>query len=370
MPKHGVVQRTPDDRFAAFTQQAGRIKDRTAEIEWSKTSPGIAEQAGSKYRFRIMNFAINSAKLKPEHIAFLEQQVYFKTLSIYPMAKVRTVGHASKTGGRRFNLRLSKRRAAVVRKYLMDLAKPVSKRQLRRPVGKGYSVPYQSNATAEGRAKNRRVEIEIVPSPAVKDISQHLTGLRRGKRIAPFTINVSNLSKAGASQQFIKTNTEAVFAPLGVVKFDWTGASANADGRVTFTTAPTCSIYGLTTDIASSIFYNCIVNSKPPFGKSRIGRAFLNVVCHEIGHIFKLDEAATPGNYMFTGDKADLRAKIDAKERNHQDASAERRKLMIIQSSPCSFTQSQYRRMLIGIQQRRDSGKGVRRGRITRYDFD
>ncbi|MFS8840206.1 OmpA family protein [Synechococcus sp. W55.2] len=66
------------------------------------------------------------------------------------------VGHTDATGSFDYNLGLSRRRAEAVVNRLVQLG--IEQRRLY-PVGVGFSAPVASNATEEGRAKNRRVEL-------------------------------------------------------------------------------------------------------------------------------------------------------------------------------------------------------------------
>ena len=71
------------------------------------------------------------------------------------------VGHTDSVGSEAYNLALSKRRAESVKSYLVSQGIAADKI---RTEGKGESQPVASNDTAEGRAKNRRVDIEVVTS--------------------------------------------------------------------------------------------------------------------------------------------------------------------------------------------------------------
>ena len=80
------------------------------------------------------------------------------------LLSIRVVGHADSTGSSEANLRLSARRAAYV-------GRAISRRYPTVPlisIGAGESSPLASNATDEGRARNRRVEIHVVAKPDVR----------------------------------------------------------------------------------------------------------------------------------------------------------------------------------------------------------
>jgi OOP family OmpA-OmpF porin len=67
-------------------------------------------------------------------------------------------GHTDSIGTPQYNQRLSERRAAAVKDYLVSKGTPASKVTT---IGKGESQPVATNKTAEGRQKNRRVDIEF-----------------------------------------------------------------------------------------------------------------------------------------------------------------------------------------------------------------
>lgn len=81
----------------------------------------------------------------------------------YPETKIEVQGHTDSVGDNNSNLTLSQLRAQSVTSYLV--AKGVDSNRIR-AVGFGESMPIATNDTAEGREKNRRVEIKIIPNPS------------------------------------------------------------------------------------------------------------------------------------------------------------------------------------------------------------
>ena len=75
------------------------------------------------------------------------------------------VGHTDSTGNAAYNLALSTRRANAVKDYLVS--KGIEKNRVYTE-GKGLTQPVADNRTREGRAKNRRVEIEVVGTRPVR----------------------------------------------------------------------------------------------------------------------------------------------------------------------------------------------------------
>lgn len=78
----------------------------------------------------------------------------------YPGAKIEVDGHTDNTGTDAYNQKLSERRAAAVKDYLIKEASVDSSKIT--AVGYGLAKPVADNKTAAGRARNRRVEILIL----------------------------------------------------------------------------------------------------------------------------------------------------------------------------------------------------------------
>ena len=73
------------------------------------------------------------------------------------------VGHTDSVGSDGYNQKLSMRRSQAVKAYLVS--KGIDKTRIYTE-GKGEKQPVADNKTPEGRAKNRRVEIEVVGTRA------------------------------------------------------------------------------------------------------------------------------------------------------------------------------------------------------------
>jgi len=102
-------------------------------------------------------FDVNSDNIKDAGKAEL-RQLASHINSLATIQSVDIVGYTDSTGSASYNQKLSQRRAAAVKNFLMDNG--VSPRVMT-TLGLGEDKPVASNATSEGRAKNRRVEITI-----------------------------------------------------------------------------------------------------------------------------------------------------------------------------------------------------------------
>jgi len=133
-----------------------------------------------------VNFAFSKAKKNDDKLAKIEKRLkigpkylyfetgkdvvklnselrkYFADLVYYldrkPNAKVNVVGHTDSQGGRASNIKLGQGRADFVKKYLANNG--TGTKQIRTS-SKGPDQPIDSNDTASGRQKNRRVEVRV-----------------------------------------------------------------------------------------------------------------------------------------------------------------------------------------------------------------
>lgn len=105
-----------------------------------------------------LTFATDSADIRSSFYDVLNSIVL--VLREYDKTIIEVMGHTDSTGSHEYNLRLSERRAASVADYLV--AQRVDARRVLRQ-GFGESHPIASNASAEGRQQNRRVEMRLVP---------------------------------------------------------------------------------------------------------------------------------------------------------------------------------------------------------------
>ncbi|MES2408551.1 MAG: OmpA family protein [Pseudomonadota bacterium] len=103
------------------------------------------------------NFDFDKATLRPAGKAKLDKDA--QMLNTYPDINVEIAGYTDSIGTAKYNMGLSKRRAATVQKYLKSKGIADSRMTTK---GFGETHPVASNKTAAGRAQNRRVEILIL----------------------------------------------------------------------------------------------------------------------------------------------------------------------------------------------------------------
>ena len=102
-------------------------------------------------------FAFDKSVLQPAGKAKLEDLV--SKLQGTDIEVIVATGHTDSTGTDAYNQKLSMRRANAVKAFLVSKGLPAERVFTE---GKGEKQPVASNKTAEGRAKNRRVEVEVV----------------------------------------------------------------------------------------------------------------------------------------------------------------------------------------------------------------
>ena len=122
----------------------------------SEAKEDLRSQLLDKGRFSTTGIYFNTDKadIKPESYAIIKSVADY--LKENPDVKIQIIGHTDAQGEDAYNLQLSEKRAqsvinALVQQFQIDEARLSAK-------GKGETEPVDDNATANGRANNRRVE--------------------------------------------------------------------------------------------------------------------------------------------------------------------------------------------------------------------
>lgn len=132
---------------------------------------------GKSVAFNI-DFPSAKAEILPTSHASIER--VGEVLSDWPDAKVEITGYTDSQGTEAFNKKLSKQRAESVKKYLVDNFPKIRPDNLTTQ-GNGESNPVGDNATAEGRAQNRRVQFTLMNASELGKETETMRYKRRGE---------------------------------------------------------------------------------------------------------------------------------------------------------------------------------------------
>jgi outer membrane protein OmpA-like peptidoglycan-associated protein len=130
-----------------------------SEIEGDSQAAGKASSENtllSAQRKKVVHFKHNSMRLSDEAYEVLDQIIDYSLAN--PALKIIVEGYTDSLGHPAYNKNLSKMRAEVVKRHLVD--KGISAEKIE-TVGMGPENPIASNETFEGRKLNRRIEISF-----------------------------------------------------------------------------------------------------------------------------------------------------------------------------------------------------------------
>jgi len=119
--------------------------------------PAPAPKVMGSIIFRNILFDFDKADIKPESYPILDEVTEY--LKSNPDLKMEAQGHTDSKGTAEYNLKLSDRRAASVKKYLVDKGIEADRLETK---GYGLTKPIAPNDTEENRARNRRVEFKPI----------------------------------------------------------------------------------------------------------------------------------------------------------------------------------------------------------------
>ena len=134
-------------------RQAKKIEEEIPGAEVKRVDDGI-----------VVTFAFNKADLTDEAKTLLSKMV--NVLKEYPDTNVIVAGHTDSKGKAAYNMGLSERRAKAVTNFFTSNGLSASRFTTK---WFGATQPAYDNATEEGRAKNRRVNIAIIPNEKMKE---------------------------------------------------------------------------------------------------------------------------------------------------------------------------------------------------------
>ena len=157
---NGCPPPPPDEDKDTVPDSEDACPDQAGDVSL-KGCPPDADVVLSGSRIRIkdqVQFATAKSEILPGSFPLLDK-VASILLKHPELKRLEIGGHTDSRGGRDYNIQLSQDRAEAVRRYLID--KGVEPGRL---TAKGYGPdkPIDTNATAEGRQKNRRTEFQSV----------------------------------------------------------------------------------------------------------------------------------------------------------------------------------------------------------------
>ncbi|MBD3391608.1 MAG: OmpA family protein [Chitinivibrionales bacterium] len=126
----------------------------TAGVKEAKGCPKAKEIQRGRLILKGVHFESGKATLTPNSFMILNE--VFESLKAWPEVKIEIRGYTDSIGSATLNQKLSQARAESVMEYIVG--KGIDRSRIR-AIGMGEADPIASNQTAQGRAKNRRVEI-------------------------------------------------------------------------------------------------------------------------------------------------------------------------------------------------------------------
>ena len=142
--------------FGGDVAEAGPAPE--PQVAWAPAPVSAPPPAEPSRRIvlRGVNFDFDSDTIRPEDQAILDAAI--EALSEDPGVRVEVAGHSDSVGAEAYNQGLSERRAQGVLGYLVRGG--VTADQLE-AIGEGEANPVADNSSRDGRAQNRRVELNI-----------------------------------------------------------------------------------------------------------------------------------------------------------------------------------------------------------------
>jgi outer membrane protein OmpA-like peptidoglycan-associated protein len=134
-----------------------KVPSKTLQADTFKTTYFGEIKKGEKIILRNIYFDFNETVLLPA--SYSELNELFDFLATNSAINIEIVGHTDNLGSSDYNMALSLERALAVSNYLTN--RGIASNRIN-AVGKGSSQPIVANDGEAGRAKNRRVEFEII----------------------------------------------------------------------------------------------------------------------------------------------------------------------------------------------------------------
>lgn len=155
LPSDFVVEAEPKlNTTEAVASSIDTAKEAMQNLDAQNAS---AEQVVQALNMQIINFATSSNAIPEENKEILNLAA--EKLTALPDAHLKITGHTDSQGNHAFNQKLSERRAAAVRDYLVSKGIKADRLEI---FGASSDEPVASNATEQGRFQNRRIEFTLI----------------------------------------------------------------------------------------------------------------------------------------------------------------------------------------------------------------
>ncbi len=132
------------------------VVDANDKCPESKAGANVDKNGCAKTVILEINFETASAKIDEAHSPKLQEYIDF--MKENPEYDTTIIGHTDSKGSAAFNQKLSEKRAKAVREAMIEGG--IDQKRIK-ALGKGESEPIADNGTAEGMAKNRRIEAQL-----------------------------------------------------------------------------------------------------------------------------------------------------------------------------------------------------------------
>jgi outer membrane protein OmpA-like peptidoglycan-associated protein len=139
---------------SAYDETYARETEMLEQQEQARQAEEAAAHAEARRYAAVVYFDVNGVEIKDSR----ELDWFVKQMQPYPQAIIQVQGFADSTGAESLNQQLSEQRAASVARYLGSAGIDPSRIRT-----EGFASEYAArpNVTAEGRERNRRVEVTV-----------------------------------------------------------------------------------------------------------------------------------------------------------------------------------------------------------------
>lgn len=121
------------------------------------SAPKIRDLERKNFKFEPVFFDYDKSEIRAEHHEFLDRMI--KVVKGHSDLRVKVVGHTDSDGSDSYNDELSKRRAEAIVQYFVEHGLKADRLEFD---FKGERNPASTNATSEGKQRNRRVDFSFI----------------------------------------------------------------------------------------------------------------------------------------------------------------------------------------------------------------